>query len=140
MAIKAVGEVEVTLGGKAYTLRPSWGAFEAIDNRLNCGIVEALTAIIASKRMSVAAVCLWAFATNGGKNDPRGKTDVEFFGEKLVEEGLIALTPALESLLWSGLKKRRDEEESPSSEGEKSHEVRLEPSDADWDGNARVDA
>lgn len=144
MALEQIGELAIELAGRHFTLRPTWRAFAEIDSRLNIGLMATWSGIAVEKRMSYAAVCLWAFATNGGREH---KTrDVDYFGELIAEVGFVTVQPALESMLARGLRSTASGQEDGDQEGdgsngaEKSGPLQLPLSTPDMPGGSRLDA
>ncbi len=97
MANKLRGEVEISLGGEAWTLRPTFEALSNIESKLNKSIPE----IVREQRqgdirLSTIAVVVWEGLI--GANDGRpplsktrsGKTlRYEEVGEMIVSDGLV---------------------------------------------------
>lgn len=85
------GEVDIVVAGKTYTLRPSFTALAAIEEKLNMGIYEigARATFSIKHIMRIFTECAYA-----------GGTPLEEdFADKLLEEGVANYIPQLKKLI-----------------------------------------
>ncbi len=99
MANAVRGEVELKLGGKTYTLRPTFEALCEIESRLGMGIVELVTRVPRNRlALRHAAVVAHEGARAGGHDD-----DLETIGAAITEAGLQNVMEPLVRFLLSGI-------------------------------------
>lgn len=112
-ANKHRGEVSITLGGKEYTLRPSFEAIADIEERTGRGTV-ALTRLAASGDIGVgrAAIILHALMTAGGH-----KVDLKDVGSMILEAGIVSVLPAIMVVLGNVLAGGTEPGESAAAAG-----------------------
>lgn len=97
------GEVALTLNGRAFTLRPSFAAIVAVEERLGSVIALALKASKGELGLRETTALLWETL------DQRSLSEDEL-GHLILEEGLAAVAPTVSALLAAILKGSRQPE------------------------------
>lgn len=98
----ARGEFELTLAGKAYCLRPSYGAQVAIEEALDQSMIELLRrANMCALQLAELGVVVAAYIRAGAAEDDKMTRAVndERIAELIYEEGVTAVYPVLTLLL-----------------------------------------
>lgn len=95
MANQQRGEMSLEMGGKNYTLRPSFGALCEIEERLDTSIPTLIVAFeqgdIRIKRMAtIIWAGMWAY-------DPKTVPSIVAVGEMILEEGLMSIINQVDS-------------------------------------------
>ncbi|WP_114393235.1 gene transfer agent family protein [Oleisolibacter albus] len=111
MANPHAGEVSLTLAGRPYTMRPSFGAMVELEEALGCGVTDLASAILAkgaaTLRTSQMAAIIWAGLKGAGTELSRDEV-----GTLVVQTGLAAcIHPAsqlLANMLTGGQPPRED--------------------------------
>lgn len=109
------GEAAISLGGKEYTLRPTFEAIAQFEERTGRGTV-ALTRLAASGDIGVgkAAIILHALMTAGGH-----EVDLKDVGRMVMEAGLVSVLPTLMVVLGNVLAGGSEPGEPKAAEGKK---------------------
>jgi hypothetical protein len=117
------GEVEVTLDGKTYVMRPSWEALVAIERAIAPRTIIQLVAQYETRALSAEEIAL--IVTEGIRAYGKAEKDkllqmysVEKVGELLYESGVNSALPACLRFLMnvSGGSKKKAEGEDPPTE------------------------
>ncbi len=98
----ARGEFELTLAGKTYCLRPSYGAQVAIEEALDQSMIELLRrANACALQLSELGVVVAAYIRAGAAEDDKMTRAVndDRIAELIYEEGVTAVYPVLTLLL-----------------------------------------
>ena len=84
MANRVRGEVELSLAGTAYTLRPTYQAIAEVEDALGCGFIDIVSRLL-ERRIAVRemAVVIARFAQASGHSE----ASEEHIGRALVEDG-----------------------------------------------------
>jgi hypothetical protein len=98
------GEVSMTLGGRAFTLRPSFAAIVTVEERLGSVISLALKASKGELGLREATALLWETL------DQRTAMSEEELGGLILQEGVAAVAPAVSALLAAILRGSRHAE------------------------------
>jgi len=111
MANRHRGEVEVTLGGARYTLRPTFEALCEIEDRTGLGLVE-LARRFWEGRFGARqlAVVLWAGIRAAGGEAP----DYERIGRLVVEQGFQDLAGPVARFLAGVIGGEEEEDAAPA--------------------------
>lgn len=119
MPNKGRGEVELTVGGRTYVLRPSFETMAAIEDATDTGAVDLLTRgreNTASLKMNHVVTVLWVAAK---KSKNRDVPPIEEFGELLrTKMGLIKAMTIMLHFLGNSLcsDKQREEAEAAAED------------------------
>lgn len=99
------GEVEVTLGGRRFTMRPSFAAIAEIESRSGQGLVAL------ARRLTAGDIRVSDFATiiAAGLRAAGEPARIETVGELVLEEGLGTLSPAVGEFLRQAISGGRPE-------------------------------
>jgi len=89
--------IDVTMGGKTYDLRPTFGAIVRIEAHLGAGLGTLLMRIMRTQHgvADITRILYEGIVANLGNDAP----EYEQIGESVVAEGLEAVTPAALDLL-----------------------------------------
>jgi len=93
MANAAIGEINLTIGEREFTLRPSFSGLAEIESRADCGILS-IAKDISEGKMKLRHIVAIVYGGILGAL-PRGeKPDVSFdeLGELIVSHGYAAIT------------------------------------------------
>jgi hypothetical protein len=115
LANKEVGEVEVIIGGEAFTLRPSFRGLVEIEDKAGRGLLE-IAKDISEGRANLKDIVAIIYGGVYGALDAGQKMPVTYddLGERILKHGYPQLvTPAI-LFFGNGLKGRQEKKTEPA--------------------------
>jgi hypothetical protein len=109
MANKHKGEVDLVLGGKAYTLRPTFEALVEFEDKAGVTAYEVMRDLSTGKPagFKVIAAALWSGIRGGWNGHDRAPSFVEI-GEAIRKEGIASILPQFGEYLANSLSSESD--------------------------------
>lgn len=101
MANAAVGEVNLTIGSKEFTLRPSFYGLAEIESRADCGILQIAHDISTGKiKLKYIVAIVYGGIIGATTKGIKPEIGFEELGELLVKNNYITLVPQV--VQWFG--------------------------------------
>lgn len=113
MANAVVGEINISLGGREFTLRPSFFGLAEIEARSDCGLLE-IAQEIAQGKIKLKHVVAMVYGGIVGATARGQKPEITYeeCGELIVKENYLKIVPAL--VTWFGKAIQGDPDNQPT--------------------------
>jgi hypothetical protein len=127
VANKHRGEVEIILGGKSYTMRPTFEALVEFEDKAGTTAYEVMSALASRQAVGfkVMAAAVWSGIRAGWNEPGRAPSFIEV-GEAIRKDGIAAVLPAFGQYLSNALTSESDMRRSETQDAGKAETAKME--------------